>query len=188
MPKRLPLLTFTLLALAGCNAAPRGLAVSVAQAPVNAKASGVVRVTPSFKDGGVRKLLADVVPHTQASINHLVIALRTVTAGPTETLVAQTDLVAADLLDPVTFTNLKNDTTYRVRAFAYKTADTSQKISVDATSFVDIVVGTDDAPALANLVVTLTDVTFAGSTTSDGLTITPGNLAHSGNETVSVNL
>ncbi len=185
---RTTLLLLAGLALAGCQAAPLA-ATSVAPAALAERpATGVARVTPSFKDGEVRRLLTTFTAYTQASINHMEVKLFAVTAGPTETQMGSTvDVAAANLTNTITFGNLKHNTAYRIRAYAYFSAGTGTKISADATSYVDVTVATDDAPALGNLVVSLIDQTFSGSTTSDGLTVNNGAIVHSGTETVTVN-
>lgn len=188
-PRHIPSLLLTGLVLAGCQAVPVAPApASVAPAPAERPATGVARVTPSFRDGAVRRLLTAYTAYTQASINHMQVKLFTVTAGPTETQVGSTvDVAAADLTKTITFGNLAHNTDYRIRAYAYLTAGTTTPISDDATSYVDVSVATDDAPALGNLVVSLIDQTFSGSTTSDGLTVNNGAIVHSGNETITVN-
>ncbi len=176
-----PVLIAALLALAACQAAPPVVPTAfpaggftVATAP---RGTGRLAVTPLYRAGVARQLLAAVTPKTLASISHMEIKIYSL-AGAVETLEGTADVQAADLLNTITFGNLENGVTYRIRAFAYETGDTSQKISLDASSFVDLVVGTDDAPVLGNLVVQLQDVTFSGESTATGVAITPGGLSY----------
>ncbi len=178
----LPTVVLTALLLSACQATPPAVTPA---APAARTAS--VRVTPTVQAGGVRELaagrglFATKTAYTQASINHMVVELFSV-AGAVETPIITTDLSAAQLGNTVTFGNLAHDTTYRIRAYAYKAAGLAagDKISDDASSDVDVVVTNDDAPALGNLVVSLIDQTFAGSATSDGLTVNAGTLVHAG--------
>ncbi len=167
-------------ALAACQPAP----VAVPAAASVAAGGATIVVTPKIKEGGTRRLQANVDNYTATDVSHLVVKLFTLVVAD-ETLVASDDVLAADLGDPLTFTNLKNDTTYRIRAYAYATADTSAPISLDASSYVDLDVIRDDAPVLGNLVVQLVDKTFSGEATSTGITINPGTLVTAGNESIS---
>ena len=185
-PHRLSLYVAAAFVLAGCQASP---APPVPVALQAAAPAGEYRVTPSFRDGAVRRLMAQLTPYTQASIDHMVVRLIIVAAGPTETEVESVDVSAANLAKTITFGNLKHNTTYRIRAHAYKAPGTAAAdlISDDAESFVDMPVLTDDEPALGNLEVTLIDQTFAGEATSPALTVTDGAIVHSGSETVVLN-
>ena len=98
---------------------------------------------------------------TVSDIQHLTIKLMTLDVG-NETEVQATDLTdSAQFKAPVRFSNLRANTTYRVRAFAYGTGEVL--LSEPAQSFVDVSVGNNDAPGMANLKMTLIDTPFAGS-------------------------
>ncbi|MBO9542523.1 hypothetical protein J7643_18200 [bacterium] len=127
-------------------------------------------LTPRYQSGGYRAQA--VVPQVDVtSVNHLVLALNRVTPGG-ETPVLSTggvpvtaDLSRAELSNPITFEHLTRNTTYRIRAYAYRGAgtDPSDLISVTAESYVDVAVGDDDRPALSPLTVKLTATPFAAS-------------------------
>lgn len=168
-----PFLILALLGPAGCQGAP---APGSPGALVPA-GTGRVALSPVYRAGLARALFAVVTPYTVASINHMVIKIFT-WDGSTEALQGTLDIQAADLLNTITFGNLKNNTTYRIRAYAYKTAGTGDPISVDASSFLDVAVGADDRPVLGNLVVQLADIGFSGEATATGITVTPGTITY----------
>lgn len=64
---------------------------------------------------------------------------------------------------PFVFRNLKNNSNYRMLGQAYNSS--GSKISLDASSSVDLAVTNDDRPIMANLPVLLTNTPFAASTT-----------------------
>ena len=184
-----PALVASLL-ITACQASPQASpAPGLGGAASSLPALGTTRIelTPTYVAGAVRRLPAVVAPHTAASINHMVVKLFH-WDGTSETYLAETDVPAASLTNTITFNNLKNDETYRIRAYAYKTAGLGDQISIDASSYVTLAVATDDRPTLGNLVVTLTDVVFAGEATTGGLSVTPGTITNSGAQTVSLNL
>lgn len=180
----LPLLLVLAGSLAACQAAPVAPPPAAAVTAPDAAAGATIVVTPQIVAGGTRRLAAVVTNYTSADVNHLGVKLFTL-AGGVETLVASDDVLNADLANPLTFTNLKNDTTYRIRAYAYKTAGTVDLISLDSTSYVDVSVVRDNAPVLGNLVVQLMDVVFSGEATSSGLTVVPGGFSHPAGESIS---
>lgn len=109
--------------------------------------------------------------NTQPSISHLLLELK---YSPSLTLAATRDIPQVDLTKPIQFGGLRANTSYRVIAKAYKTADTSQLISTDdADSYVDFTTTSDDRPAIATLKVRLQDVAFNGQGSSS-ITVTPG--------------
>jgi sugar lactone lactonase YvrE len=129
-------------------------------------------IQPRVQDGSYRSIASTVPVYTTSSIQHVVLKLYDVTAG--ETAVVRNGLpVTADVLGgalgkPVTFSNLHQNTTYRIRAYAYKASgeDAGNKISLDAGSYVDVVVGTDPHPAISSLPIQLTNSLFNGAGTS----------------------
>lgn len=100
-------------------------------------------------------------PYVQADISHLTIKVFNTSE---QDLGISKDLLNAQLDNPIVFSNLKNNTTYRIRPFAYASTGTSQCIS--SSSYVDVVVGTDDRPAIATLSVQLIDKAFNGQASS----------------------
>lgn len=110
-------------------------------------------------------------PYTQADINHLTLKLFTTAE---QDLSISKDLVNAQLGNAIAFSNLKNNTNYRIRAYAYATSGTGSCISTnDSGSYTDVLVGTDDRPTLATLSVKLIDKDFNGQGTGS-LQITNG--------------
>lgn len=137
---------------------------------------------------GTMRTQAVVTPYGPSDINHLVIQAYKVVNG-SEVAVTKTDgsplkkdIPNASLPQPVVFTNLHFDTTYRFKAYAYADAATESLISTaDASSSVDVVVAKDDRPTLATLPVKLIDRVFSGQASSS-VTIKNGSVIHSGDE------
>lgn len=123
---------------------------------------------------------SEIFPYTQASIDHLVLKLF-IANGPEQDLGIQKTIPNAQLANSVVFSNLRAQTTYRVKAYAYLTTDNTQPISVEASSSTDIVLTDDNQPTVATLKVQLIDRAFAGQGTSS-LAITPGGYQLDGNE------
>lgn len=80
----------------------------------------------------------------------------------------------------VTFSNLHHNTNYRIKAFAY---NAGTKISVDASSSVDIGVLLDNAPTMATLKCKLEDINFQGGGTSN-VNITESQYAYPQGEAI----
>ena len=127
-------------------------------------------ITPRYLSGGYRAQA--VVPQIDVtSVNHLVLALNRVTAQGEEPVLTPgggpvaADLTRTELNNAITFAHLVRNTTYRIRAYAYRNAgtDPSDLISVTAESYVDVVVGDDDRPALSPLTVKLIATPFAAT-------------------------
>lgn len=155
-------------------------------------------VRPDFDGQAAYRALEVVAEYGQADIERLVIQLFTVTgtgASEVETPVrnATNAFVEADITDKnftrtVTFGNLKPNTKYRFRAFAYKPVERIEAnlISLsDANSYVDLQVSNDNTPTLPEkLKVKLKPKLFSGSSSSTGITVTPGGYTHAGNEAI----
>lgn len=154
-----------LAALSGCAAMP-------------STGSATLVVRPQF---GYQSL-TQVLPYAQGDINHLTIKLLT---SSEQDLGISKDIPNADLGKTVVFSNLKDNRTYRIRAYAYLTSGTTQCISNDAGSYVDVTVGTDNQPALTALKVKLIDKGFNGIGTSS-LAVTPGGYSYAGTESFDV--
>lgn len=126
--------------------------------------------------------LTQVLPYAQGDINHLTIKLLT----PTEQeLGISKDIPNADLGSSVVFSNLRANTTYRIRAYAYLTSGTGSCISNDEGSYIDVAVGTDNQPAMTPLKVKLIDKGFNGIGTSS-LAVTPGGYSYASTESFDV--
>lgn len=165
------------LILSACGLLP----AQTPSATVTTQGKGSIIVTPQVVEGKYRTM-ALVSPYTRASINHLVLKVFKLD-GSTETPVANTDLANGDLSKPVTFSNLFQNTTYRIRCYAYKTAGTSDGDLIstgDASSYTDVAVGADDRPALATLKVRLIDVVFSGQGTASSIITAPGGFSRKG--------
>lgn len=141
-----------------------------------------LRVVPRVAEAdGARGLQAVVLPHVTGDVAGMVVSLRRLASAPpstppSELPVATQSLAPAGFGHPLTFTRLHPNTTYRVRGFAYDAG--AAQISRDDTSFIDVAVGTDDAPSVPPLVVHLADTAFEGTATSgSGTTIVPGGYA-----------
>lgn len=114
-------------------------------------------------------------PYTAASIQHLLIKLYRYDGIEHDLGISQ-DLLNAQLTNPITFANLKANTTYRIKAHAYKATGTApvDLISDESSaSFVDVLVGSDDRPGITTLPVQLINIPFNGQATSS-LSIIPG--------------
>ncbi|MDB5096780.1 MAG: hypothetical protein JWM80_1201 [Cyanobacteria bacterium RYN_339] len=156
----------TLVAL-GCVASP-----PVVQAPDE----GTVTLVVMPRVGGDRQLQAVIKPYGPGDINHLDVQLwaNAAQVGLTKTINGNPNGNA------VSFVHLHKGTDYTIKAFAYKSADNSLKISVDASStsaFTTKVVagGDQDQPVTSGVPVVLIDQTFDG-TASGAVTVTGGTV------------
>lgn len=134
---------------------------------------------------------AEIPVYSKTSINHLFIKLFTL-AGEVENPVMNggvqitKDIPFADLDSRITFSSLRANTTYRVRGYAYKATGTSEADLIStAASYVDITVGSDDAPTTGNIPVLLINKDFNGQGTGS-LAITAGGLYTEGSENLNV--
>ena len=159
----LAILLQALVPLAGCQAPPPGRALVV---------------TPVVAE---RALAAVIAPYTRTSIARLDLTLVSPPSGTGPALAAR-ELSNAELGTPITFTNLRPYTAYRVRAVA-RGAD-GAAISVDDLSYVDLVVANDDVPAMGTLRVVLAGRPFDGRATAPGIAVTDGGLVPAGTETM----
>lgn len=138
--------------------------------PMSSRAMLVLR--PQIVAGTVTKAVVN--PYDRSAINHLVLKLYTLPEA--DTGLAKT-LSNAQLDNPVVFSNLKPNTSYRVKAFAYLTGDDTTLISSnDASSSTDIVLTNDDRPTLTTLAVKLIDRSFNAQATGS-LAINSGGYA-----------
>ncbi len=170
-------LPFVLLATTLTVACTSDLAGLVGARNANAKLSLVAAV----QDGSFRTQ-AVLDPYTRSSIAHVTFKLYTV-AGGQETAVirdgspVEIDVASGSLDLPFIFENLHNDTTYRVKALAYKASGTasSDLISTqDASSSLDIAIGKDVTPTLQPVPVKLIDRLFAATGTTN-VAVTDGS-------------
>lgn len=133
---------------------------------------GVLILKPQVISGGYGTKTV-VSNYTQASIDHLVLKLYSVD-GAEHDLGIQRSIPQAQLGNSIAFSNLKNGTTYRIKALAYADAGETLQISTsDASSSTVIVVATDDRPTVGTLRVQLINRAFNGQGSSS-VVVTPG--------------
>jgi len=144
-------------------------------------------------DGGYRTQGLGFTAYTKSSIQHVVLALFTVSGGVETPAMNGSTPITADvskfvLNQDVTFRNLHHATTYRVKAYAYKLAGTAEAdlISDPASSSLDIFIGSSQTPTLAKVPVQLIDQPFSATGTSS-LDVTDGSISES-TESLSVDL
>lgn len=159
--------------------------------PAENRASIVVRtqvVAGGMRTAAVPKLTAD-------SINHLVLQIFELDGTQEKPLLdadgnaVQEDLTRNQLSSLITFSKLKAQTKYRIRASAYRApgTDAANLISTtDAGSYVDVEVLDYDRPTVATLKVKLIDVDFDGQGTFQGVTVTPGGYLPTGPVGISI--
>lgn len=126
-----------------------------------------------------------VATYTAASIEHLVVSVYLLD-GSSETAVLDStgmpltrDIASGSLGTPITCTNLRPNTTYRLKAQAFNAAGKAPTnlISVDALSIADVTVTNDDRPAMGKLPVRLKNVAFSGEATGSGVVFGAGGMA-----------
>lgn len=179
------------LLMTGCDAI--NLPASLKPATTSVAATGKLTLKPQIVSGGYA-VSAAVPLNTAASIQHLVIKLFVVAEGDETPAVdatgvpIQIDIVRAELGNPVTFTGLHPNKTYRARAYAYRAAGTNPAdlISKMEESFINVTVTNDDQPEMQQLKVTLTDVPFSGTATSNGVAVINGGYSPVAPENVAV--
>jgi len=168
-----------------------GLAVVLAGCAATGLASGTgsLEVVPAVASDAGFHAQALVLPYTAADIQHLVVKIYTVEATGEIAVAAEgggdlaKDVPGSALGQPIRFYRLHRDTRYRLRGFAYKAAGTedADRISLDASSSVDVTVAHDDRPATGALPLWLLDKTFAGKATSS-IAFEPGPVDNAGFE------
>lgn len=126
-----------------------------------------------------------IAPYTQASINHLILRLFTFDGTEHDKNYQQT-ILNAHLNNPIVFANLKANTTYRIKAYAYSSTDESALISTtDASSSTDVTLTNDDRPTIATITVKLIDRAFNGQATAS-LAINNGGFSPVGSESLDI--
>lgn len=132
-----------------------------------------------IQEGG--HTMTDVPPYGKALVNHLILKLYTM---PGEQYTGtQRTFYQADLNNPMVFSHLKANTSYRVKALAYFTGDESQLISTpDSTA--DFTVGSDDQPTIGSLNVKMIDRPFEGAATAPCMSFTEGGYSAVAPETL----
>lgn len=177
---------------AGCMYVPIGSlpTLNVQNAVLSVGGRAEIQVTAQVSAGGL-SVQSVVSPFVAANIDHLLLELFVMSGGLEAAALdaqgnpVQKDIAGADLDNSVAFKNLRHDTTYRIRSYAYKAVGTaaSDLISSDASSSVDVVVGRDDRPVLASIPIRLIDKVFDGQATAS-IVVTDGDLVDNGTETI----
>lgn len=179
---KLPILGLALF-LVGCSGSPLA-------GPETGYSS--LEVRPSIATGPVATQTV-VNAYTRSSIHHLVVRLSRLSGDSELPLVDANgqpvgrQVPAAELDRTLVFGRLRANTTYRLRAFAYKDADEgpdSLISTTDAGSYADVPVGHDDRAVPVTLKVTLIDVRFDGQASASGVVVQDGGYSTSGPETV----
>ena len=175
-----------LLLLAGCAVGPQVTGPGKA---------GTLVLTPEFRPGSFQLLAMPALePYQEKDVNRLIVRLYALDNG-VETPVDENSLVTIrtltrpHLADPVVFTHLKPNTTYRAKSEAYGLAEyhvtapvTEILISTgDAESTTDIVVTDDDRPTAGKLKVRLKARPFSGEG-EFGVDVENGKLIGGGSE------
>lgn len=186
----IPALAGSLL-VAGCVYVPLGSIPKFATGSV-ANGTSELQLKAQIQAGGL-SVQTVVNNYTATDVDHLVVKLFKVN-GNTEDPVndAQGNQVVrsvagASLSNPIAFSKLHANTTYRIRSFAYVVAaeSTASLISSsDAKSYVDVTLTNDDRPTIANLKVKLIDKAFSGEATASGVVVENGGLVTDGSESV----
>lgn len=184
------------LAVAGCGQRAPADRLTTGSAQMNTVGitpnGATLVLTPSVLAGGF-KTQAIVTPLTSADIDHVVLSIFTLSGG-FETPVLGPDgqplqaiVPASELNDPVEFSELAFETTYRVRSSAYSASASAavDKISDDGGSYVDIHVANDDRPVLSMIPCQLNDVWFDG-VASGTIDVIPGTVRYQGYPTIGV--
>lgn len=151
--------------LAGCQSFPASPAPATATTGMLVTGEASLTVQPRFEGYHTQSTVS---AYTKSSIQHLMLKLYVVTTVNAVEQEAQAldgagQPIQKDNIDldkAVTFTGLKGNTTYRVKALAYKAAgtDAAALISVqDANSYVTVALTDADPPATIQLRVKLRD-------------------------------
>jgi hypothetical protein len=184
-----PALAATLF-VAGCVYVPLG---SIPRLVTGAVANGaaVLQLSTEVSAGGYRTQTV-INPYVQADIHHLKLELFKLNPN-TQAEIAVNDalgnsivleIAGARIDEPVLFTKLNANTTYRIKAKAFlDAAETTLISTANASSSTDIAIVQDDRPTLANLKVQLIDKAFDGQG-SAGIDVSSGSLIPAGNETM----
>ncbi len=162
-------------AVVGACAAPPAVVPAAAEA--RAAIQATARVVTAARSGTAGRRLQAIVPvYTTSDVNLVELRLFAV-AGATETLLATVDVPAGYFAIPATFSRLRANSTYRLRARAYVAGGRTlaQLISDDATSFVNVATADDDRATWASCPVRLIDKPFGGQAIG-GVAITDGGL------------
>lgn len=125
-----------------------------------------------------------ILPYSQSSINHLILKLYTYDETEHDQNIQRT-LLNAQLDNPIVFSNLKPNTNYRIRAYAYATSNETVLISDSTTSYTEVTLVQDDRPTVNNIPVHLIDRSFEGQATSS-VAINAGGYSPIGSETFEI--
>jgi hypothetical protein len=182
--KRSWILALSLGTLAGCATLAGPLGQS-SEGPVT------LRLQPTVRDGGLRTQ-ALLKAWTRSDIDHVVVSLHKVEgSNESAALVAgnplKLDVASGSLSAPIVLKGLRRNTTYRVRASAYKAPGEAAEhlISEGGGSKVTLEVNLDDAPPIAALPIQLKDQVFSANATTS-FDIVTGKVVNEGSVTATI--
>ncbi|MNR88727.1 hypothetical protein D3C72_196770 [compost metagenome] len=178
------------LFLGGCMYVPLG---SIPRLVTGAVANGaaVLQLSTEIASGGFQTQ-AVINPYVKTDVHHLKLELFKVNPETqAETAVNDAlgkaivlEIAGARIDEPVLFTKLNANTTYRIKAKAYlDAAETTLISTANASSSTDISIVQDDRPTLAKLKVQLIDKAFDAQG-SAGIDVSSGSLIPAGTETM----
>lgn len=151
--------------------------------PISAPSGGAIEVRLEGPAVGGYRTQAEVKPYKAADVKTIVVSLyfadsdQLVVNGAAT---ASIQLGTGEFGRTLTFANLRHDTTYRIKGFAYKGSVCCSAFNlISKDSHVDVAVGTDDRPALASLTIALQDTLFSGEA-STSLSLTEGDVIYQG--------
>lgn len=184
-----PALAATLL-VAGCVYVPLGSIPRLVTGSV-ANGTAVLQLSTEIAAGGFHTQ-ATINPYVKTDIDHLKLELFKLNPE-TQAETAVNDALGQPIVlpvagaridEPVRFTRLNANTTYRIKAKAFLDAAETQLISTgDASSATDIAIVQNETPTLANLKVKLIDKAFDGQGNT-GIDVSSGSLIPAGTETM----
>lgn len=143
----------------------------------------MLTVRPSLAGTSIYQL-SEVQRYTRANVVHLTVELFLVIDGVEQPVLNDQSMpVAADIPlenigDPLTFNNLRNDSTYRIRVTAYSLAGVNPAniISDPGRSYLDVVVEEQDEINVGTVPVKLLDTLFGGTGTAGSIDVVNGRV------------
>jgi hypothetical protein len=147
--------------------------------------NAVINVLPSFTDGGYQTQ-AVVTKYTRNSINHVTFKLFKLGTNNSETLVSngEKEVLLGDIDSGTRFEKLVNDTTYRIRAYAYKATGSLDADLISHPASADIMVTNDTQPNDLSLNIKLIDIPFSAQASVSGVTFTDGDFTYPASESL----
>ena len=180
MSRLLPRFAITLALVAPGLVVGACAATPAAAPPVAAEGGASIVATARLTPAAPRRLQKLVSGWTAADVALVELRLFSVAAA-VETELAAIEVPASALAAPATFSRLRANTLYRLKARAYRSGGRTPdyQISDDAASLLEVATTSEDRPTWAAVPVQLGDVPFAAEATSPGVLITDGELVES---------